>query len=117
MTSERVPDLTDLVMIFLKERYPYWKFRHGDVNINTIIDANGWTYAIVYDDCVQLMYAHHTFVPINGIIKAANPEFFELLSKHILDVKRSNFYTADPEFFDKLGKHIKDIIKTPQIFI
>lgn len=90
MTPSRLPRLTDLVMLFLKERFPYWVFRYGESTNNALLDVNGWTYALVYDDSIQLMYDPYWHVPAeeNGFIKAANPEFFELLSKHVLNLKQ-----------------------------
>lgn len=85
MTSSDAVRLTDLVMLWLKETYPYWKFRWGESTKNALLDANGYTYAIVFDDSVHLM---GTGPWQESIIKAADPEFFDLFSRHIIWMKQ-----------------------------
>ena len=84
MTSSHAVRLLDLVMLFLKEKYPYWKFRCGEWNDNVILDDRGYTYGVVGEDEIRLMWTPHN---TSGTIKAADPAFFEKLATHVLEVK------------------------------
>lgn len=79
------PNLSDLVDLFLKERFPYWKFKCDGYNpisaCNILRDEHGWVMLIVYDDAVRLGDDRRA-------VWAADPTFFEQVAGFILERKR-----------------------------
>ncbi len=81
-----IPSLKDLVMLFLRERYPYWKFKWiAEYDPSVIVDENGHVYASVGDEDIALFDGPNCLV---SRANAVDPDFFEKLAAHVLAVRR-----------------------------
>lgn len=95
MTSEHVscPSLMELVLLHVRLKYPYWKFRHGEHNEKALLDEYGWILAQIEHDSAILLFqvgSPAVWSPYEPrkTVKAAEPNFFEQFDEHIMECKK-----------------------------
>lgn len=87
------PHLRDLVLLFLRERYPYWKFRYNGDADRILEDERGFVMILVYDNSASLWHGANI---ISETIQAADPEFLEKIATHILSLKKEQIWCEHP---------------------
>lgn len=85
------PSLVDLVLLYLKETHPYWKFKISEGLEPSLppllMDAeHGFFLLAIFGDYIELRADCMVFEKVY----AADPDFFGKLSKHVTEIKSWN---------------------------